>query len=92
MKRQLTFTVYEYGLQQMEQAADGRYDLKRVPLGTVEATSFTKADIRAAIIAQGLDCPKGTDVYANKVGKVQYKFTTEKLLEIADERIELPLD
>lgn len=91
MSRQITFYKFEIGIKQMEQAADGRYDLVKTPVTTVEDSSMTNTQIRAAIKAAGVDCPRGSDVYATKVGKVMYKFTTENLLKIADERIELPM-
>lgn len=92
MARQITFYKYEVGIQSLQQADDGRYDLIRTPVGTMEGTSLTKTDIRKFIIANGIECKRGAEVYAKKVAKVFYKFTTEKLLEIADSREELPLD
>lgn len=92
MSRQITFFKYECGIQRMEQAADGRYDLVRVPVVTVEDSSMTKTEIRKAIIEAGCDCKRGTEVYATKVGKVVYKFTTDALKSIAESREELPLD
>lgn len=91
MSRQITFYKFECGTKEMKEAADGRYDLVSTPLVTVEESSMTNTQIRKAILDAGFSCPRGTDVYAKKVGKVMYKFTTEKLLEIAEERIELPM-
>lgn len=87
--RQITFFKFEVGFEKMTQAADGRYDLVRTPVAIVEDSSLTKTDIRNAIKAAGYDCPRGLDVYANKIGRVLYKFETADLLAIAKERIEL---
>lgn len=92
MSRQITFFKFECGMKSMEKATDGRYDLVETPCVTVEESSMTNTQIRKAIIDAGFDCPRGTSVYAKKVGKVMYKFTTENLLKIADERIELDMD
>lgn len=92
MARQITFYKYEVGIQSLEKAEDGRYDLIHTPVGTMEDTSLTKTDIRKFIIANGIECKRGVEVYAKKLAKVVYKFSTEKLLEIADSREELPLD
>lgn len=92
MARQITFYKYEVGIQSLEKAEDGRYDLIHTPVGTMEDTSLTKTDIRKFIIANGIECKRGAEVYAKKLAKVVYKFSTEKLLEIADSREELPLD
>nr|DAQ58519.1 MAG TPA: hypothetical protein [Caudoviricetes sp.] len=92
MARQITFYKYEVGIQSLEKAEDGRYDLVHNPVGIMEDTSLTKTDIRKFIIANGIECKRGAEVYSKKVAKVVYKFTTEKLLEVADSREELPLD
>ena len=92
MARQITFYKYEVGIQSLQQAEDGRYDLIQTPVGEIEASSLTKTDIRKFIAASGVECKRGTEVYSKKVAKVVYKFTTEKLVEIADSREELPLD
>lgn len=92
MKRQITFNVYEVGIKNFVEAADGRFDLKLTPLAMMESGTATKGDIRAAILESGHECPRGTEVYAKKVGRVRYKFTTEALLSIAEEREELPLE
>lgn len=92
MERQITFFKYEVGIQSLQQAEDGRYDLVRTPVGTMENTSLTKTDIRKYIMNNGIECKRGTEVYAKKVAKVVYKFSTEKLLKIADSCEELPLD
>ena len=92
MSRQITFYKYECGVQSMQQAEDGRYDLVRTPVVEVEDSSLTKTDIRKAIIEAGFECKRGTEVYATKVAKVVYKFTTEALKSIAESREELPLD
>ena len=92
MSRQITFFTFECGIQEMRKAEDGRFDLVRVPVCTVEDSSLTKSDIRKAIIDAGYTCPRGTDVYATKVGKVLYRFTTEALKGICESREELPLD
>lgn len=89
--RQITFYKFKCGIQSMEQAADGRYDLVRKDVCEVEDTHLGKTQIRAAIKAAGVDCPRGTEVYAEKVGRVVYKFETEDLLRIAKSREELPL-
>ena len=93
MTRQITFYKFMVGYRTLEQIGDtDTYKLTTHDVCEVEATSLTKSDIRRAIIEAGADCPRGTDVYANKVGKVLYKFTTEKLLAAAESREELPLD
>ena len=92
MAHKITFFKYEVGIQSLEKANDGRYDLTRTPVGTMEATSLTKTDIRKFIIAKGVECKRGTEVYSKKLAKVVYKFSSEKLFEIAESREELPLD
>lgn len=91
MARQITFYKYEVGIQSLQQGEDGRYDLVRTPVGAIEASSLTKTDIRKFIMANGVECKRGVEVYSKKIAKVVYKFTTEKLLEIADSREEIPL-
>ena len=90
--RQITFKKFDCGICEMVKADDGRYDLVTRYVCTVEASSMTKSDVRKAIIEAGVPCPRGTETYAAPVGKVVYKFTTEDLLAIAKERVELPLD
>lgn len=92
MARQITFFKYEVGIQSLEKADDGRYDLVHTPVGIMEDTSLTKTDIRKFIMDNGVECKRGTEVYAKKVAKVVYKFSTDKLLEIADSSEELPID
>lgn len=92
MARQITFYKYEVGIQSLQQSEDGRYDLIQTPVGEIEASSLTKTDIRKFIMDNGVECKRGVEVYSKKIAKVVYKFTTEKLLEIADSREELPLD
>lgn len=92
MLRQITFKKFDCGICEMVKADDGRYDLVTRPVCTVEASSMSKSDVRKAIIEAGVPCPRGTETYAAPVGKVVYKFTTEDLLSIAKERVELPLD
>ena len=92
MSRQITFYKFEVGIQQMVEAEDGRFDLIRKPVATVEDSSMTKTEIRKAIMEAGAECKRGTEVYATKVGRVVYKFTTEALKSIAESREELPLD
>lgn len=92
MARQITFYKFVVGIQSLEKAEDGRYDLVQTPVGEIEATSLTKTDIRKFITDNGVECKRGIEVYSEKVAKVVYKFSTEKLLEIADSREELPLD
>lgn len=92
MVRQITFFKYEVGINSLKEAEDGRYDLVHTPVGIMEDTSLSKTDIRKFIAANGVECKRGTEVYAKKVAKVVYKFSTEKLLEIADSREELPLE
>lgn len=93
MTRQITFYKYVVGYRSLEQIGEtDTYKLTTHDVCEVEATSLTKSDIRRAIIESGVDCPRGTDVYATRVGKVLYKFTTEKLLAAADSREELPFD
>lgn len=92
MARQLTMYVYEVGYQDMAQAADGRYDLVQHPVCEVEDSALTHSDIRKILKDQGVDLKRGTDVYAHKVKKVLYKFTTEALKSVAESREELPLE
>lgn len=92
MARQITFFKYEVGIQSLEKAEDGRYDLVQTPVGEIEATSLTKTDIRKFIMDNGVECKRGIEVYSKKLAKVVYKFSTEKLFEIAESREELPLD
>ena len=92
MARQITFYKFVVGTQSLEKAEDGRYDLVQTPVGEIEATSLTKTDIRKFITDNGVECKRGVEVYSKKVSKVVYKFSTEKLLEIADSREELPID
>ena len=92
MARQITFYKFVVGTQALEKADDGRYDLVQTPVGEIEATSLTKTDIRKFITDNGVECKRGVGVYSKKVAKVVYKFSTEKLLEIAESREELPLD
>lgn len=91
MLRQITFYKFECGVEGFQQREDGLYEKRRTPLVTIEAGSMTRGDIRKAIIESGHECPRGTDVYAAKVGRVQYKFTTEDLMSIAKSREELTL-
>ena len=90
--RQITFYKYMVGYRTLEYVGDDTYKLATHDVCEVESTHLTKSDIRRAIIESGVDCPRGTDVYATRVGKVLYKFTTEKLLAAAESREELPLD
>ena len=92
MARQITFYKFVVGTQALEKAEDGRYDLVQTPVGEIEATSLTKTDIRKFITDKGVECKRGAEVFSLKVAKVVYKFSTEKLLEIADSREEFPLD
>ncbi len=92
MSRQITFFNFEVGIQQMVEAEDGRFDLVRKPIAIVEDSSMTKTEIRKAIIDAGVECKRGTEVYATKVGRVVYRFTTEALKSIAESREELPID
>lgn len=92
MSRQITFFKFECGIKELRQADDGRFDLIKTPCVTVEDSSLTNTQIRKAIMEAGFACPRGTEVYADKIGKVMYKFSTEKLLEIAEERIELSMN
>lgn len=93
MMRQITFYEYEVGVKHFE-PVDGTdmYQLAKTPVTTIEATSLTKSDVRKAIIEAGVDCPRGTEVYWTKKGKVLYRFTTEALLAAAESREVLPLD
>lgn len=92
MSRQITFFKFECGIREFVQQDADTYKLVSRPVCVVEDSSLTKSDIRKAIIDAGFECPRGTDVYAVKVGKVQYKFTTEALKSICESREELPLD
>lgn len=94
MQRQITFYTFEVGVKSFEQ--DGQnpdfYRLVRRPVTEVEATAMTKTEARRAIIEAGVECPRGTEVYWSKVGRVRYKFDNQRLLDICDSREELPLD
>lgn len=90
MMRQITFYKFEIGTRGLVKADDGRYDEVEQVICTAEASSMSRSEIRAAIKDAGYTCPRGTDVFARKVGKVQYKFTTDDLLSIAKERVEVP--
>ena len=94
MQRQITFYQFEVGVKSFVQSEDNPdfYQLTRRPVTTVEATAMTKTEARRAIIDAGVECPRGTEVYWSKVGRVRYKFDNAKLLEICDSREELPLD
>jgi hypothetical protein len=92
MARQITFFKFEIGICEMKQAEDGRYDLVKTKLCEVEETSMTKSDIRKAIMDAGFECKRGADVYADKVAKVRYTFTTEALKSICEDCTVLPLD
>ena len=92
MARQITFYKFVVGIQSLEKAEDGRYDLVQTPVGEIEASSLSKTDIRKFITDNGVECKRGAEVYSKKVSKIVYKFSTEKLLEIVDSREELPLD
>ena len=69
MARQITFYKYEVGIQSLEKAEDGRYDLIHTPVGTMEDTSLTKTDIRKFIAANGVECKRGMEVYAKKLAR-----------------------
>ena len=94
MQRQITFYKFEVGVKSFEQDADNPdfYRLVRRPVTEVEATAMTKTEARRAIIDSGVECPRGTEVYWSKVGRVRYKFDNQRLLDICDSREELPLD
>lgn len=89
MLKQLTLYKFEVGFREMREADDGRFDLMRVPVADVEAGSLSKAEIRSIIKEVGHDCPRGMDVYAERKGKVVYKFRIEDLKAIAVEREEI---
>ena len=93
MMRQITFYDFEVGVKEFEKI-DGTetYQLVKYPVTRVEATSMTKSDARKAIKDVGVECPRGTEVYWEKVSKVVYRFTTDALLAAASSREELPLD
>ena len=90
--RQITFYKFEVGVQSMVEQGNDMYRLVKQPITTVEASSMGKADARKALIEAGHDCPRGTDVYWKKLGKVRYYFETEALVAAATKREELPLD
>lgn len=94
MTRQITFYKFEVGTKAFEKVeGDGEmYHLVRKPVTVVEATSMGKSEARKAILDAGAECPRGTEVYWSKVGRVVYRFTTEALLAAAESREELPLD
>lgn len=94
MQRQITFYKFEVGVKSFEQDEQNPdfYKLAKRPVCEVEATAMTKTEARRAIIDAGVECPRGTEVYWSKVGRVRYKFDNAKLLEICDSREELPLD
>lgn len=93
MERQITFTKFVVGIKGFEQVeGTDMYQLVKHPVTEVEATSMCKTDARAAIKDAGVECPRGTDVYWEKAGKVLYRFDTKALLAAATYREELPLD
>lgn len=91
MMRQLTLYKFEVGTKKMVERPDGLFEKREEVATTVEATSLSKTEIRAAIIAAGVECPRGTDVFANKVGRILLKFENEDLMSIVKEREELSL-
>lgn len=91
MARQLTCFQFEIGTMQMVKAEDGRYDMVKTPICVVEDTSLTKTAARAALREEGFETPRNLEIYWEKIGRVQYRFSTEALKSIAEERVELPL-
>ena len=91
MQRQITFYKFEVGIRDMLQRDDGLFELRETPVTTVEASHMTKGEARKAILKAGADCPRGTDVYWHKTGKVRYYFETDALLAAATSREDLPL-
>lgn len=91
MMRQLTMFKFEVGTKKMVERPDGLFEKREEVCATVEATSLTKTEIRAAILAAGVPCPRGTDVFANKVSRVLLKFDNDDLMSIVKEREEMPL-
>lgn len=89
--RQLTFTKFEIGFQEMRPTGGNSYELVTVPVGEVEATHLPKSEIRKHIQAAGYQCPRGLDVFAKPIAKVVYYFETEDLLAISKKRDEIPL-
>ena len=92
MARQVTFNIYECGITELVQAADGRYDMVSTPICKVEDGFMTDTAVRNAIRDAGYDLKRGVDVYKKCIGKVRYEFTTEDLKSICLNREVLPLD
>lgn len=94
MARQITFYKYEVGIRELVPVEGEKDTFKLVnkAVTTAEAASMPKSEQRRAILAEGVECPRGTETYATKVGRVRYTFETEALLDIATSREELPLD
>lgn len=94
MARQITFHKYEVGIRELVPVEGEKDTFKLVnrPVTTAEAASMPKSEQRRAIIDAGVECPRGTETYAAKVGRVRYTFETADLLAVAKSREELPLD
>lgn len=92
MERQITLYTYEIGTKEFKEAADGRYDMVKTKVAEIEAGTCTKTDARAAIKAAGVECPRGTEIYFERVAKVRYYYEWEQLKAIAKNRIALALD
>lgn len=91
MMRQITFYKFEVGIKELVEQGDDMFKLVKKPVTVVEATAMSKGDARKAIIDAGAECPRGTEVYWSKLGRVLYKFETEALLAAATSREELSL-
>lgn len=94
MARQITFYLYEVGIRELVpvEGVEDTFKLVNRPVTTAEAASMPKSEQRRAILEAGVECPRGTETYAAKVGRVRYTFETADLLAIAKSREELPLD
>lgn len=89
-KRQLTIYLWEIGFEELIQADDGRYDLKRVSVCLVEESNITRTDARRIIEECGYEATRGLDVYAKKLKKFVWHFSNEDLRTISDiEDVEL---
>lgn len=89
--RQITLTRYEVGTAEMVQGIDGRYDKIYNAHGELEAVTCNKAAARRFLKEQGVEVPRGTEVYFVPKSRVRYYFELDDLLAVAKEVHELPL-
>lgn len=82
-ERQITFKLFEVGFKSLEQAEDGRYDIKRTYMFTTQDTRLSVKEARAEAKDKGFIVPRGAEIYIECVGTVKYFFTTDELMTIA---------